>query len=212
MKQLLVSFVIGMICFSCTESTTISDVQVSNISELNQAIKDAGPGDEIVMANGNWKDVQIRFVGQGTEDNPITLRAETPGKVVIHGESDLKLAGEYLVVDGLFFTKGFSPSRAVMEFAINEDSLANHSRITNCVIKDFNKAQRNLSDIWIQLKGRHNQVDHCYVAGKSNRGPTVRVDLKGNQSIKNYHKIINNHFGPRPPKGGPSAENHSIRK
>jgi len=60
------------------------------------------------------------------------------------------------------------------------------------------------------IKGRHNAVDHCYIAGKSNRGPTVRVDLEGNKSIKNYHKITNNYFGPRPPKGGPSAETIQI--
>ena len=49
-------------------------------------------------------------------------------------------------------------------------------------------------------------MDHCYLAGKSNRGPTVRVDIEGNKSIRNYHQITNNHFGPRPPKGGPSGE------
>ena len=110
------------------------------------------------------------------------------------------------MVSGLHFTKGSSPSNAVIEFAINQDTVANHSRITNCVILDFNKAQRNQSDLWVLLKGRHNEIDHCYIAGKSNRGPTVRVDLEGNKSIKNYHKITNNYFGPRPPKGGPSAE------
>ena len=65
-------------------------------------------------------------------------------------------------------------------------------------------------DIWVAFKGRHNQLDHCYLAGKSNKGPTVRVDIEGNRSIKNYHKIQYNHFGPRPPKGGPSAETIQI--
>ena len=192
--------------FSCKESSKQPVNQVNNPDELNQAIMNAKPGDEIVMANGEWNDVQIRFIGNGTAKQPITLRAETPGEVIIQGESDLKLGGEYLVINGLFFTNGFSPSRSVVEFAINKDTLAINCRITNCVIKDFNKPQRNKSDLWVQFKGRHNQLDHCYLAGKSNRGPTIRVDLEGNQSIKNYHKIIHNHFGSRPPKGGPSAE------
>jgi poly(beta-D-mannuronate) lyase len=67
-----------------------------------------------------------------------------------------------------------------------------------------------MTDFWVLFRGRHNQLDHCYLAEKSNRGPTVRVNLSGNQSIKNYHKINNNHFGPRPPKGGPSAETIQI--
>jgi len=183
---------------------------VTNIEELNNAIKEAEPGDEIVLSNGVWEDVQIEFYGMGSEKKPITLRAETPGKVMIQGASNLKLGGEYLVVDGLYFINGASPSRAVIQYFITKDKIANNSRVTNCVIKDFNKAQKNNADLWVLFKGRHNELDHCYLAGKANRGPTIRVDVAGNQSIKNYHKIHHNHFGPRPPKGGPSAETIQI--
>lgn len=185
-------------------------VRVSNPSELREAISTAGPGTEIVMADGDWRDVRIRFVGVGTADRPITLRAETPGGVVLRGASDLRLAGEHLVVDGLHFRDGASPSSAVIRFSVSDDSLANDSRVTNCVIDGFNKPQRNMTDLWVQFEGRRNQLDHCYIAGKSNRGPTVRVDLAGNESIRNHHRIHHNHFGPRPPKGGPSAETIQI--
>lgn len=191
---------------SCQPTSSIEGTLVSNADELNEAIANAQPGTNIIMADGAWDDVQIRFTGKGTERQPITLRAQTPGKVIIQGESDLKLAGEYLIVDGLYFTNGSSPSEAVIQFYVDEDHLANHSRVTNCVIKDYNQPQRDQQDFWVLFKGRYNQLDHCYLAGKSNRGPTVRINLSGNESIKNYHRINNNHFGPRPPKGGPSAE------
>jgi poly(beta-D-mannuronate) lyase len=58
----------------------------------------------------------------------------------------------------------------------------------------------------VQFYGKHNEFSNNYLAGKTNGGPTLRVDLKGNQSIRNYHKIINNHFGPRPRKGGARGE------
>ena len=206
MKNTLLALFVIVILISCETRKTTAEILVSNVDELNKAISDAKPGTEIVMANGIWEDIQIRFVAKGTEERPTTLRAETPGEVIIQGQSDLKLGGEYLVVDGLYFKNGSSSSRSVIQFFINDDTLANHSRVTNCVIKDFNKPQRNKQDLWVLFKGRYNQLDHCYLAGKSNRGPTIRVDLAGNQSIKNYHKINNNHFGPRPPKGGPSAE------
>lgn len=205
MKNYSLLLAVIFLLFSCGKTSKREINTVKNIDELNTAIEKATPGGVIVMANGEWNDVQIRLKGMGTEDEPITLRAETPGEVIIQGESDLKLSGEYLVVDGLYFTNGFSPSRSVVEFAI-KDAVANHSRVINCVIKDYNKQQRNMQDLWILFKGRYNELDRCYVSGKSNRGPTIRIDLAGNQSIKNYHKIINNHFGPRPPKGGPSAE------
>ena len=203
-KLFLLSTILVLI--GCGENSSKISIYVNDVKELKDAIAKATPGDEIVMANGDWTDVQIRFVGYGNEKDPITLKAETAGQVLVNGKSDLKLGGEYLIVDGLYFTEGSSPSRAVIEFAINQDTVANHTRISNTVIVDYNKAQRNETDIWVLLKGRHNELYHCYIAGKSNRGPTVRVDLEGNKNIKNYHKITNNYFGPRPPKGGPSAE------
>ncbi|MBU2946401.1 chondroitinase-B domain-containing protein [Zobellia uliginosa] len=206
MKTSLLIISTAILFLSFTKSPQKEGVFVKNSTELNAAIETASPGDEIIMANGNWNDIQIKFVGYGNEKQPITLRAETAGKVHIGGQSDLKLGGEYLVVSGLYFTNGASPSNAVINFAINKDTVANHSRVTNTVILDYNKAQRNQTDLWVLFNGRYNELDHCYIAGKSNRGPTVRIDLAGNQSIKNHHKIHDNYFGPRPPKGGPSAE------
>jgi len=206
MKYYLLAPFVFLLLFSCGKNSNTNSIYVKDSDELNLAINEAGPGDNIVLANGVWQDVQIKFYGKGTKDSPITLRAETPGEVFIQGESDLKLGGEYLVVDGLYFTNGASPSGSVIQYFINNDTLANNSRVTNCVIQDYNKSQKNKQDLWVLLKGRYNELDHCYLAGKSNRGPTLRVDLAGNESIKNYHKIHHNHFGPRPPKGGPSAE------
>ncbi|MBM1105779.1 alginate lyase [Aurantibacter crassamenti] len=195
-----------LLLYSFSNNPKKKSLYVNDITELHEAIDNSGPGDEIIMANGEWNDIQIRFVGYGKENQPITLRAETAGKVIIGGKSDLKLGGEHLVVSGLYFLNGSSPSEAVIEFAINKDTVANHSQVTNSVILDFNKAQRNQKDFWVLFKGRYNELDHCYIEGKSNIGPTIRVDLAGNKSIKNYHKIHHNYFGPRPPKGGPSAE------
>jgi poly(beta-D-mannuronate) lyase len=209
LKLLLLMFT--SILIGCQAGSNVrSSLMVSNAQELTSAIEEAQPGSEIVMANGSWKDIQIRFTGAGTKSKPITLRAETPGKVILEGASDLKLSGSYLTVKGLYFKNGASPSSAVIEFRTDKETNAFHCRVTECVIENYNKAQRNKTDLWVRFSGRHNQLDHCYLAGKSNRGPTVRVDLEGNESIKNYHQIIHNHFGPRPPKGGPSAETIQI--
>lgn len=210
MKKAIILISVLSILISCQRGGSGERIKVSDADELREAITNARPGSKIIMMNGEWNDIQILFKGYGTEAKPITLRAETPGQVIIQGQSNLKLGGEYLVVDGLYFTNGASPSESVIQFSINNDTLANNCRVTNCVIKDFNKSQRNKSDLWVLFKGRNNQLDRCYLAGKSNRGPTIRVNLQGNESIKNYHKINNNHFGFRPPKGGPSAETIQI--
>ncbi len=212
MKNLFLVSVSICLLFSFSDIIAQSNMSVKTVSDkqaLLNTIANAEPGDEIVMSNGEWDDIELKISNSGTADKPITLRAETPGKVLIQGKSNLELGGDYIHVVGLSFVNGYSPSRAVIKFAI-EDEVANHCQVSNCMIKNYNKLQRNFQDLWVLFMGRNNQLDHCYLAGKSNRGPTIRVDVKGNQSINNYHKIIYNHFGPRPPKGGPSAETIQI--
>ncbi|WP_406684671.1 alginate lyase [Seonamhaeicola sp. MEBiC1930] len=206
MKRFFLVVLFGVLSFSCKNEASISEVFVKDIAGLETSIENAKPGDVIVMANGVWKDVQIKFIAEGEEASPITIKAETPGKVFIEGVSYLKFGGDYLVVDGLHFRNGYSPSSVVVGFRIDQENIANHCTFTNSVIEDFNKMNRDDSDRWVQFYGRHNTLSNCYVAGKTNRGPTIRVDLAGNEQINNYHQIVNNHFGPRPPKGGPSGE------
>jgi poly(beta-D-mannuronate) lyase len=194
-----------LLLISCNKNTTHT-ILVSNSSELNDAIKNGKPGDDIVLKNGVWKDVAIQFRGKGTKENPITIAAETAGKVSLEGKSYLKFGGEYLVVKDLLFQNGYSPSNAVVDFRIDKKEIANNCKLTNCVILDFNKPKRDNSDLWIQFWGRNNELSNSYLAGKTNKGPTVRISIEGIESINNYHQIINNHFGPRPVKGGPSGE------
>ena len=208
-KVLLLSLVLLLFC--CKQESKVSNtIKVTTQDELNNAIKNSNAGDEIVLSNGVWKDVQIKFRAKGTKDNPITLKAETAGEVTIEGQSYLKFGGEYLVAEGLYFKNGFSPSNAVIDFKISHkdapDEISNNCKITNCVIEDFNKPKRDNSDLWVQFWGRNNELSNSYIAGKTNRGPTVRVSISGIESINNYHQIVNNHFGPRPVKGGPSGE------
>lgn len=205
MVKKLICFSFIFVLFSCTVEERNS-IKVSTNDELVEAIANAEAGDDIVLTNGIWKDVAIVFEGNGTINKPIKIKAEENGKVFIEGKSSLKIGGNFLIVEGLYFRNGYTPSKNVISFRISEEVVANNCTVTNCVIEDFNQPQRDKDDLWVQFYGKHNELSNCYLAGKTNRGPTVRVDLKGNQSIRNYHKIVNNHFGPRPRKGGPSGE------
>ena len=187
-------------------SVPSTGTKVANAKELEEALKKAQPGDNIIMANGVWKDVEIKFNSKGTAEKPITLAAETAGEVFIEGKSFLKLGGDHLIVNGLYFRNGYTPSSAVIHFKKSKTQVANYCRVTNCVIEDFNQPKRDRKDLWVEFFGRYNQIDHCYIAGKSNVGPTLRVEIGGNRNIRNFHKIVNNHFGPRPRKGGPKGE------
>ena len=69
------------------------EVPVTDLESLDEAFRQAQPGDTIVMADGDWKDAGIVFRAKGTAEAPVTLRARTPGKVVLSGESSLRFVG-----------------------------------------------------------------------------------------------------------------------
>lgn len=171
-----------------------AEFRVSTPAEVVSAAKDAAPGDTLVMANGAWADAKIAFEGNGTEDRPITLRAETPGKVILTGQSMLRFAGQYLVVDGLSFEHCTS-AEDVCEFRANAKRHAFHSRLTNCSFTDCNPPDATTETRWVGIYGADNRVDHCYLAGKANRGTTLVVWLE-KDAVR--HRIDHNHFGPRP--------------
>ena len=50
-------------------------------------------GDKIVLANGQWSDVELVADATGSPDAWITVEAEEPGKVIITGNSRLRIAG-----------------------------------------------------------------------------------------------------------------------
>lgn len=210
MKRIVFISSLFLLLVSFKPSAQTNNIKVTNIKELNNAIKNSNAGDNIILANGIWKDVEIKFYGEGTKEKPITLAAEEKGKVTIEGISNLKIGGSYLVVKDLYFKNGHTPSKNLIQFKIDDDRVANNCTVTQCVIEEFTQPDRDVSDQWVELWGRHNELSNNYITGKSNFGPTIMIRLEGNEHIYNYHKIINNHFGPRPRKGGPHGETIQI--
>ena len=188
----------------------LAGVVVHDQEEFENAVQDAKPGDVIKLADGVWNDFEIVFKGQGTAKAPITLTAEEKGKVIITGQSNLRLAGEYLVVSGLVFKDVFTPTSEVISFRRNKEHLANHSRVTEVVINGFNNPERTDTDYWVSIYGKHNRFDHNHLAGKSNNGVTLAVRLNTEASQENHHRIDHNYFGHRPILGSNGGETMRI--
>lgn len=199
--------VLGGLCLLLyAASASSGETLVRTQSEFQTAVSGAEPGDVITLASGIWRDFEIIFSGNGKPESPITLRAETPGEVILSGESNLQLGGEYLLVTGLVFRDGYSPSGSVISFRIGKDQLANHSRVTEVVIDRFNKRDRQDPDYWVAMYGRHNRFDHNHLQGKTNKGVTMAVRLDSAESLQNQHRIDHNYFGPRPVFGSNGGE------
>lgn len=183
------------------------EIWVSSPEEIEAAMNFVQPGDTLTMRNGHWTDVKIDFDGDGEENKPILLRAQTPGQVIIDGRSSLRIGGSYLVVDGLLFTNGYpSKSSHVIQFRTSDSRKAKHCRLTNTAIINYNPPSINTRYFWVSLYGEHNRVDHCFFSGQNHSGVTVVAWLNNDA---NYHLIDHNYFGDRP--AGPDNGWETIR-
>ncbi|WP_285762393.1 chondroitinase-B domain-containing protein [Biformimicrobium ophioploci] len=206
MKTLIRQTVLSLAMLLVAQQALSAEVLVNTQKAYRDAVKAAEPGDTIVLANGTWKDFEMVFRGEGEEGRPITLTAEEKGKVFLTGQSNLRLGGNHLVVSGLVFKDGFTPSSSVIEFRRNKQHLANNSRVTEVVIDNYSNPERFESDYWVAMYGRNNRFDHNHLVGKRNKGVTMAVRLDSEASQENHHRIDHNYFGPRPMLGSNGGE------
>ena len=126
--------------------------------------------------------------------------------MTLEGASNLRIAGDYLHVEGLVFQNGFTPTTEVISFKKDKKTVANNSRLTECVINDFSNPERHEPDTWVAIYGKNNRIDHNHLSGKRNRGVTMIVRLNSKESQENHNRIDHNYFGPRPNLGSNGGE------
>lgn len=175
------------------------------LTEVAETLRAAQPGDRIVVTDGAYRDVELKWLGAGDEQKPVVVEAQTPGGVVIGGASTLRFAGRWLELRGFCFRDGYAPSGAVIEFRCGRE-VAEDCRLTECVVDGYNPARRDAAYSYVLLYGRRNRVDHCTLGGKLNLGVTLIVMLNEERSQQNFHRIDHNWFGPRPVYGSNGAE------
>jgi poly(beta-D-mannuronate) lyase len=177
-------------------------------AEVSAASKKAAPGDVIEMVEGEWVNQVVQLQGQGRQGAPITLRAKTPGKVVLTGSSRVEVSGRWLVVDGLRFERGgLRNGEAVVRFGSRRGDTTEDSRLTNTAIIGYNPADPKIRYYWVELTGQRIRVDHNLFQGQNHSGPTILVQRETPDA--NQHLIEYNHFLDRAPGSGNGFE--SIR-
>ncbi len=209
MIRIVLLFNLFFIALFCNANSFV----VSTNQELQKVLNKVKAGDSIIWENGTYKNERILFYPSrnGTEKMPIMLCAETPGKVLFYGNSQLFLSGDYLKVEGFKFEGectlldgepviSFSPESS------NKYDLPNHCRVTNCAIINYSVTEESgKNNNYVAMGGTYNELDHCSFSGKLNKGPTVVVNyfenenyVKGSdQAPSTYHHIHHNYFGYR---------------
>lgn len=185
------SFLAGLLLAAFLPITVqTAEYRVSSASEIESVAGRLKPGDGVVLTNGTWRDQAIALNVNGTADQPVRVIAETPGKVVLTGDSSLTLAGTYIEASGL----------RIQDCTGTKDGVAltgSHCRLTESAVTD------SAFKFFVHLFGDHNRVDHCYLAGKTSESPTLQIEVGEHP---NEHRVDSNHFGYRPPLGRNGGE------
>lgn len=172
---------------------------VSSAAQVTTALQSAGPGDVIVLADGTWTNQHLQFAGAGTASQPLTLRPQTPGGVLLNGTSRLSISGDWLVVEGLRFEGGALTGGRVVEFTGSRGA-AHNSRFTNSAIIDYNPPDPSTETDWVTMYGQDNRVDHNYFKGHNHIGQTLEV--RHTSGTPDRHRIDSNYFADRTPGDG----------
>jgi poly(beta-D-mannuronate) lyase len=179
------------------------EILVTDAGAFARAAKRARAGDTLILRDGSWAGVRLRIHANGTADGPVTIRAQTPGKVVFTGDSRLSLAGGHLVVDGLWFQN--PRGEESIELRTGSTAVASDCRITNCAVtNDAAAYDPEKTTRFVSVYGARHRIDHCYLGGKTTPGATLVVWLA--EGAEAGHRIDHNHFGPREPLGRNGGE------
>lgn len=180
------------------------DIPVADAAAFAAAVQSISAGDTLVLKDGTWADAQLKLSAAGTAAKPVTIKAQTPGKVIFTGTSRLSVGGSHIIVNGLWFQN--PTAEQAIEFRRDSKSLATDSRITNCAVTNDTQLASVASSQFISIYGARNRVDHCYIAGKTTQGTTLVVWLSLDSKDQGKHQIDHNHFGPRQKLGKNGGE------
>lgn len=162
---------------------------VASAAEL-KALGTLAAGTVVVWRDGDYADVAAELSGAGTAENPVQLRAETPGGVRFGGKSRLAVAGEHVVVSG-FWWRDPAPvgGKAVVTFAKGSSACV----VRDCAITGDNTPEDAATDTkWVSLYGSGNTVEGCTFRDKRNIGCLLVVWLE--TGVTPRHRIAGNSF------------------
>lgn len=185
----------------------------ANAAELKSIAGSLKPGDEVALKDGVWNDMEIVIDNNGASGKPITIRAQTPGKTIVTGNSSFKLGGAYIVLQDLVFKNivpAYRRDDAIVAFRTNtkegkNDILKNCKFIQDESLQIINDRAHGF--FWVDVYGSNNTIDGCTFQGKKNWLPVI--DIKTKNAQQGHHIIQNNIFSDTKPQPGISLE--SIR-
>ena len=184
------------VCLAVVKESRAREIFVADVEALVEAVREAVPGDTILLEAGVYEDCSLEIDVVGTETKPLVIRGADRESTVIGGQTRWELSGEYIQIENLRF-RGLE-DRGEKESSGLVIVEASFCRITNCVFEE-NEA---LPLITVSRSGVHNRIDQ----NRFSRNPTVHLYIDPNRTTGEYPlytRIDHNTFSDVPmiPKG-----------
>jgi len=165
MKKTIIAIAFAMFTLNCFAAKTY---KVVSVDEFKKATALVEPGDEIVIANGNYTGWELSFNTNGTAAKPITIRAETVGKVVFSGDVSkpvFQAKGSYTTIAGFVFDGCVVHKATGGNGVLIELKGTDYDRVSNCTFTKNAVKEQFTAIFIINGNGQHNRVDHCTFTG-----------------------------------------------
>lgn len=181
---------------------------VTSSSALQSAIDQAQAGEVILLANGDWHDLELDISASGSSERPIIVAAETAGKVHLIGTSTIEINGDYVRLDGLVWHNAAPAQfRGLVVVNGSDNTISNHTIFGGGVVSDSNCQNQDRN--WIGLGGQRNQVVFNRFEGKCDKGEMITVWRDDNS--EDHHLIHFNEFYDYQPNSDASNGYETIR-
>ncbi|WP_437205553.1 chondroitinase-B domain-containing protein [Planctomicrobium sp. SH664] len=133
-----------------------AEVTVRTSAALVAELARAKPGDEILLAPGQYDSWEATLQGQGSAKAPIVIRPAQPHSVTFTGATQIRAQGKFVEFRGFVF-QGVTTKRGGGVFFFDGSS---NCRLTDC---DFISARMEYGGtlVWFLQGAADNRVDHC---------------------------------------------------
>lgn len=181
--------------FSGGNATNTNVALVASVTELQSKLSCNVIPDTICIKNGTYDTFVVTIAQSGKSRNPLVIMAEEPGKVIFKGATEFKLLGNYIELNGFYFSEAVAGGLRQPIVNITGD----HNRVTQCAFHACHHrvAVSSVYQSATDKMPQYTHIDHCYFA--DNLGFGLYLDLgktppSTDEKYTMYYRVNNCYF------------------
>lgn len=184
----------------------VAQTYVSTDTQLQNLVNTDTTGDVYIIPDGTYNDFYCSFTANATAANPITIKAETVGGVVLTGDSHFVFKkAAHIILEGFDFECTGNNTLIKLEGSNNIRITRNEFELNTSNSVKWIVVGGYYNDYTFNFVSNHNRIDHNNFLNKNTPGNYITIDGTYNQDYSvtqqsQYDTIDHNYFyniGPR---------------